>query len=57
MLVAHNHPSGNIEPSSADVQVSKQLKTAGDALGIVLLDSLIVGFDGQYTSLAERGLV
>lgn len=57
VLVAHNHPSGNLEPSRADVSVSKQLKAAGEALGLSLVDSLVVGFDGRYTSLAERGLL
>ena len=52
----HNHPSGNLEPSSADVQVTRQLKAAGEALTIPVVDSLVVGFDGRYTSLAERGL-
>ena len=57
LLVAHNHPSGNLEPSRADVAVSKQLKAAGEVLGIPLIDSLVVGFDGRYTSLVERGLL
>lgn len=57
VLVAHNHPSGNLEPSSADVAVSRQLKAAGAALDITLVDSVVVGFDGRYTSLAERGLL
>ena len=57
VICAHNHPSGNLEPSKADVQVSKQLQLAGEALSIRLLDSLIVGFDGKHTSLAERGLI
>ena len=57
VIVAHNHPSGNLEPSRADVSVSKQLAAAGEAIGIRLLDSLVVGFDGRYTSLTERGLL
>jgi DNA repair protein RadC len=57
VVVAHNHPSGNLVPSSADVQVTRQLKAAGDVLTIPVVDSLVVGFDGQYTSLVERGLV
>jgi DNA repair protein RadC len=57
VICCHNHPSGNLEPSSADVQVTRQLRTAGDVLTIPVVDSLVVGFDGQYTSLAERGLL
>lgn len=57
VICAHNHPSGNLEPSKADVQVSKQLQAAGEALSIRLLDSLVVGFDGAHTSLSERGIL
>ena len=57
VIVAHNHPSGNLEPSSADVQVSKQIKAAGEAVGVTLLDSVVCGYDGRYTSLVERGLL
>ncbi len=57
VLVAHNHPSGNLEPSSADVAVSRQLKDAGEAIGIPLVDSVVCGFDGRYTSLVERGMI
>jgi DNA repair protein RadC len=57
VLVAHNHPSGNLEPSSADISISKQLKRAGDTLSIPLVDSLVVGFDGRYTSLRDRDLM
>ena len=56
-LIAHNHTSGNLEPSKADVQVSKQMKAAGDIIGVRLLDSLVIGFDKAYTSLSERGLL
>ena len=57
VVVAHNHPSGNLEPSQADIRVSRDLKAAGEVMSIALLDSLVVGFDGRYTSLAERGLL
>jgi DNA repair protein RadC len=57
IIIAHNHPSGNLEPSSADIQVSQQIRTAGEAIGVTLLDSLIVCFSGSYTSLADRGLL
>jgi len=57
VLVCHNHPSGNLEPSRADVAVSVQLRKAGEHLDIPLVDSLVVGFGGQYTSLTERGLL
>ena len=56
-LVAHNHPSGALEPSRADVEVTKQLVSAGEAIGIPLRDHIIVGHAGLYTSLAERELL
>ena len=57
IVIAHNHPSGNVEPSRADVAVSKQMKAAGEALAVPVVDSLIVGYDGEHVSLAERGLL
>lgn len=57
VVVAHNHPSGNLEPSRADVAVSQQLKAAGEVVGVALVDSLVVGYDGRYTSLVGRGLL
>ena len=42
IICVHNHPSGNLDPSSADLGVTKQLKEAGDIIGINLLDHIIV---------------
>jgi DNA repair protein RadC len=56
LIIAHNHPSGVAEPSSADERITLRLK---DALGLVdirLLDHLIIG-DGEIVSLAERGVL
>ncbi len=57
VILAHNHPSGNLEPSKADIEVSKDMKAAGALMAISVLDSLVIGYDGRYTSLAERGLI
>ncbi len=54
VLVAHNHPSGNPEPSTDDVSVTRRLVAAGELLGIDLLDHLVVG-DHGWTSMARRG--
>ena len=56
ILLAHNHPSGNPEPSREDVAVTKQLVEAGKVMGIPVHDHLILAGSG-YTSLAERGLM
>lgn len=54
IIVAHNHPSGNLSPSLDDLSVTRQLKEAGRTLGIKLLDHLI--FDQvEYYSLLENG--
>jgi DNA repair protein RadC len=56
VILAHNHPSGIAEPSSADESITRRLR---DALGLVdirLLDHLVIG-DGTTVSLAERGLL
>lgn len=56
VIVAHNHPSTNLEPSDADVQISKRLKEGGQLLEITVLDSLVIGRNG-FTSLVQRGLL
>lgn len=56
IIVVHNHPSGNREPSREDIEVTKQLADAGRIIGIPLHDHIIIAGDG-YTSLAERGLI
>ncbi|MFG6120899.1 JAB domain-containing protein [Thalassobacillus sp. B23F22_16] len=56
IVVAHQHPSGNTMPSNPDIQVSKQLKEAGELIGIEVLDSLIVSDNPEgYFSLKEKG--
>jgi DNA repair protein RadC len=56
VILAHNHPSGNPEPSSEDIQLSKQIVEAGKIVGIPVHDHIIFT-DDTYTSLAERGLL
>ena len=54
IIVAHNHPSGDPEPSAEDLAVTAQLMEAGCLLGIPVRDHVILG-DSGYVSLAERG--
>jgi DNA repair protein RadC len=54
VIVAHNHPSGNAEPSQSDIAITGQLKAALKLMDIRLLDHFIVG-RGEVTSLADRG--
>jgi DNA repair protein RadC len=52
LIVAHNHPSGNLLPSDNDIRISQKIKEAGKLLDITLLDSLIPTQD-SYISLAD----
>jgi DNA repair protein RadC len=55
LILAHNHPSGDPTPSPEDVQVTRQIVSAGNLLDIDVLDHLVIG-QGRYVSLRERGL-
>jgi DNA repair protein RadC len=54
VILVHNHPSGEAEPSENDKEVTKLLMDAGRLLGIEVLDHIIIGKDG-YVSLKEKG--
>lgn len=56
IIVAHNHPSGEPQPSSEDIKVTRMLSESGKILGIPLLDHLIIG-DGSYYSFQEQGVL
>ncbi|MBI2874381.1 MAG: DNA repair protein RadC [Firmicutes bacterium] len=56
MILAHNHPSGDPQPSSEDLAITRRLVEAGKLLGIEVLDHLIIG-DGNYVSLKEKNLI
>lgn len=55
VILAHNHPSGDCCPSAEDIKITKQLVSAGELIGIKVLDHVIVASD--YISLKEAGLV
>jgi len=55
IVVAHNHPSGNLQPSGDDQDVTRRLRQAGELLGIKLLDHLIFSEEG-YLSLLEGNM-
>jgi DNA repair protein RadC len=57
ILVAHNHPSGDPQPSKEDRAVTTRLVEAGRLLGISVLDHVIIGGDGSYFSFADEGLL
>ncbi len=56
VIVAHNHPSGSVEPSREDMELTRQLLAGANLLGIPLLDHLILG-NGEYSSLRQTTLL
>jgi DNA repair protein RadC len=61
VVLIHNHPSGDLEPSYMDIQITNRLAEAGNLLGIRVVDHIIVGVDSQdefqALSMAEKGLI
>ena len=56
IVVVHNHPSGDPEPSPEDHEVTARLCAVGELVGIRVLDHVVIG-DGCYVSFLERGLI
>jgi DNA repair protein RadC len=56
LILSHNHPSGNLNPSQADIELTRKIKEGGKILEISLLDHLIISGDGYY-SFADEGMI
>lgn len=56
IILVHNHPSGNLKASNADINLTKRIKDAGKLLGIQVIDHLIIT-PSAYTSFMEQGLL
>lgn len=56
LILVHNHPSGNINPSEADIKITEKIKNAAISLDIQVLDHLIVA-DNDYFSFADEGML
>lgn len=56
IILAHNHPSGNLQPSQADIQLTKRCKEIGRMLDLVVLDHIIITADSYY-SFADDGML
>ncbi|MCL5991779.1 MAG: DNA repair protein RadC [Bacteroidetes bacterium] len=56
IILIHNHPSGNLEPSKEDLLITKQLVEAGKIIDIKVLDHIIIAGD-SFTSFAQKGLI
>jgi len=57
IILFHNHPSGDPTPSPEDISITRKIAEAGDVMTIKVLDHIIVGDEGRYVSLAERGVI
>ena len=55
-IIAHNHPSGNLKPSNADLILTRKIKEAGEIMEIKLLDHLILTKEG-FMSMADEGKI
>jgi len=56
IVLIHNHPSGTVNPSREDINLTKRVKEVGNLIDIRLLDHIIIGED-TYTSLKEEGIL
>lgn len=57
LIVGHNHPSGNINPSTADKKLTEKLKASAAHMDIILLDHLIISNEGAYFSMNDAGIM
>jgi len=57
IILYHNHPSGDPTPSSEDINITNRLKECGKLMGLELMDHIIIGSDGSYCSLKEKGIL
>jgi DNA repair protein RadC len=57
VLLAHNHPSGDPEPSGDDIRTTREAFAAGRLLGIPVVDHVVIGAGGRWVSLRRRGLL
>ncbi|MFC2080724.1 DNA repair protein RadC [Bacteroidota bacterium] len=56
LILCHNHPSGNLKPSDADIKITSKISEAGKTMDIQLLDHLIIA-DNSYFSFSDEGLI
>lgn len=56
IVLLHNHPSGDVSPSNADISITKRIYQAGELLGIQLVDHIIIG-DNRFFSFREKGMM
>lgn len=57
IICFHNHPSGNLNPSSQDIQITKKIQESGRFLDLPMIDHLILSPEGNYFSFADEGML
>lgn len=57
IILFHNHPSGDPEPSQEDINITDRIKEAGKILGIELLDHIIIGSENRFISFKEKNMI
>jgi len=57
IIICHNHPSGNLQPSDADKNITHKVKSSATVMDIQLLDHIIIIPEGKYSSMADDGII
>lgn len=58
IIIAHNHPSGNLSPSASDIELTKRMEKSGDILGVQVVDSMIITTNKKlFYSFADEGKI
>jgi DNA repair protein RadC len=57
IIICHNHPSGNLQPSESDNKITHKIKESGNVMDVQLLDHLIIIPEGKYYSMADEGII
>jgi DNA repair protein RadC len=57
IIICHNHPSGNLQPSESDLTITRKIKESGNLMDIQLLDHLLIIPEEKYCSMADEGLL
>ena len=57
IIICHNHPSGNVQPSESDMKITRKIKDSGNLMDVQLLDHLVIVPEGMYYSMADEGII
>jgi len=57
IIICHNHPSGNVQPSESDTAITRKVKESGNVMDVQLLDHLIIVPEGEYYSMGDEGII